>query len=154
MTTLATNILGKATSQFKNYDFAGYLKVYGRKFGLKSTGIYELGGSSDAGQIRSATLTLSNKNFGTLSDKRFPFFYVQVYAESDFRITFIVDDKDAQTLYVPIKKIGLQSIRIPCSRVCRGTSWSIRLDVINNGVLKLYSIKGLPVILHAGRSII
>ena len=153
MTTLATNILGKATSQFRNYDFTGFLRVYGQKFGFNSSGMYNLSGDTDASSIRTATLTLSNKTFGNLNDKRFPYFYIHVYAESDFKITFIVDDKDAQTVYVPIKKIGIQAIRIPCSRICRGTSWSIRIDVVNNGVMRLYSIKGLPTVLHAGRSI-
>ena len=153
MTTLAINILGKATSQFKNYDFTGFLRAYGQKFGFNSSGMYSLTGESDSGLVRTASLTLSNKNFGNLNDKRFPYFYIQLYVESDFKMTFIVDNKDAQTVFVPIKKIGLQAIRIPCSRICRGTSWSIRIDVINNGVMRLYSIKGLPTILHAGRSI-
>ena len=154
MTTLATNILGKATSQFRNYDFTGYLKVYGRKFGLNSTGLYELDGESDDSQLRTATLTVNNKTFGALAEKRFPFFYIHVYAESDFRITFIVDGVEAQVQIVQIKKPGMQTIRIPCSRICRGVSWAIKLDVFNNGVLRLYNIKGLPTILHTSRSLI
>jgi hypothetical protein len=153
MTTLATNILSKATSQFKNYEFKGFLKAYGQKFGLSETGFYKLEGDSDNGTPRTASLTLSNNHFGVYNDKRFPYFYVQVYTESDFKLTFIVDDKEAMTQYVKIKKPGLQMIRIPCSRLCRGVQWALRVDVFNNGHMRLYSIKGLPVILHAGRSI-
>lgn len=153
MTTLATNILGKATGQFKNYEFKGFLKAYGKTFGLSETGFYKLEGDSDNGVIRTASLTLSNNDFGMPNEKRFPFFYIQVYADKDFKITFITDDKETSSQYVKIKKPGLQLLRIPCSRVSRGVQWSLRLDVINNGHLRLYSIIGLPTTLHAGRSL-
>lgn len=153
MTTLATNLIAKATSQFRNYDFNGYFKAYGQKFGVNENGLFILSGDTDNGITRTASITLSNKTFGNLAEKRFQYFYIELYTENDFRITYITDDIEAQTQFVPIKKPGLQVIRIPCSRICRGVAWSIRIDSINNNFMRLYSIKGLPTIMHAARSI-
>lgn len=152
MPTLATNLICKATTQFRNYDFNSYLKVYGKIFGLKSSGLYELAGDSDAGDIRTASVTLSSNTFGILNEKKFPYIYIHLYATVNFRLTYIIDEREIYAQQVVIKKQGLQTLRIPSSRICRGVSWALKLDVPNNGHLRIYSIKGLPITLHAGRS--
>lgn len=149
MTTLATNLASKASSQLLGLGLTGVLKVYGKTLGASLSGLYELTSETPSEYTRAELITKSN-SFGQLNEKRFPVLYLKVIATKDFKVGFIVDDIESDLETVSIGKSGLQTIRITVPRNVVGTSWSLRI-CSTGGYLKVLRVEGLPTVLHPKR---
>lgn len=149
MTTLATNLVSKATTQLLDFNFVGFLTVGGASVGVTSGGLFKLSNSAPSSHLVSTIITKSN-TFDLPNLKRFPVLYIEAIAERDFVVSFIVDDQETTPLTVPVPKIGLQVFRVPTPRTSLGSYWSVKIQT-TGGYLKIRKIAGVPTILHPGR---
>lgn len=149
MSTLATNLVSKATSQLIDLGLTGVLKVYGKTLGVSPSGLFELMHSS-ASDYKPAELVTKNSSLGQLNEKRFPILYLKVIATKDFKIGFIIDEAESDPETVIIYKPGLQTIRVTTPRILVGSSWALKIISLG-GYLKVLRVEGVPTILRPRR---
>jgi hypothetical protein len=108
-TTLAgtcwcTNIHNGETTRFEGFDFKALGYMHGTTYGLTANGIYQLGGSTDAGAPIAASFRFNPSNFGIPARKRVPYLYVDNDAQVEVGLT--VDDQPVGT-FAGLKRVRL-----------------------------------------------
>lgn len=149
MTTLATNLASKATSQLLDFEFTGFLRIGAKVVGVSPSGLFTLTSGTPSDYMPAEFTTKSN-SFGRLNEKRFPVIYLKVIASRDFKIGFVIDDQETDLETVIVKLPGLQSVRVTPPRTAQGTSWSIKIRS-TGGYLKVLRVEGVPTMLHPKR---
>lgn len=129
------------TSVYSGYNFNSYCTFNNRIFAAKSSGIYELTGSTDNGTAISTGLVLQDTDFGTVAKKRFRKAYIGVSGTSP---VLIMEDLDSGVRQV--YSISDQGA-VNAVRDVSGRKW--KLSVANFDSLD--SIELVPIILTKGR---
>lgn len=86
------NTQSKSLAQYTNYPFNSFMTLGGRMYGATDTGVYRLGGDSDAGLPIHARLRQGMSDFGTRLKKGFPSMYVGYTASGDLRLSVVAAD--------------------------------------------------------------
>lgn len=148
MITLVTNIKRNITTQLNGWNFNSFAKNNNNVLAACQNGLHLLGGSTDNGVLINSFFTIGNTDFNSNNNKKFRFMYFHVRASSDLKVIITVDDKTTKEYIVPIISDGEHNIKISCSRLQKGRTWTIRIDNINGNYFMLYDIKVLPVVIH------
>lgn len=86
------NTQSKSLVKYTNYPFNSFMTVSGAIYGATDTGLYRLGGDTDAGQPIQARLRQGMSDFGTRLKKGFPAMYVGYTASGDLRLSVVAAD--------------------------------------------------------------
>lgn len=86
------NTQSQALSQYTNYPFNSYLGLAGMTYGAADTGLYRLGGETDAGEPIHARIRQGMSAFGSQLKKAFPSMYLGYTANGDLRLSVVAAD--------------------------------------------------------------
>ena len=86
------NTQSQALSQYTNYPFNSYLGLAGITYGAVDTGLYRLGGNTDAGELIHARIRQGMSAFGSQLKKGFPSLYLGYTASGDLRLSVVAAD--------------------------------------------------------------
>lgn len=86
------NTQSKAMSRYTNYPFNSFLPLAGTVYGATDTGLYRLGGETDAGEPIHARIRQGMSAFGSQLKKAFPSMYLGYTASGDLRLSVVAAD--------------------------------------------------------------
>ncbi|MGO1000766.1 hypothetical protein ACTOWK_07265 [Lysobacter sp. CA196] len=86
------NTQSQSLSQYTNYPFNSYLGLAGITYGAADTGLYRLGGNTDAGEPIHARIRQGMSAFGSQLKKGFPSLYLGYTANGDLRLSVVAAD--------------------------------------------------------------
>ncbi|MGO1073571.1 hypothetical protein [Lysobacter sp. CA199] len=86
------NTQSKALSRYTNYPFNSFLPLAGTVYGATDTGLYRLGGDTDAGEPIHARIRQGMSAFGSQLKKSFPSMYLGYTASGDLRLSVVAAD--------------------------------------------------------------
>jgi hypothetical protein len=131
----------KATTVLSNYNFGSICSINGLSLGIKKdNGLFLLNsGTTDADDNYLRKVVFATTDLGAHNPKRVRFVYVGIDTSTDFVLSVKFDDQDYRDYTVPIKKTGLQRVRVPVGRDGQGryvtigisSMHSFRLDSVN-----------------------
>jgi hypothetical protein len=99
-----TNMHNGETTKFDDFGFLAMGYMHNKSYGLTPNGVYQLGGTTDAGAKISANFRFNPVNFGTMQRKRVPYIYVDNDAQVE--VSTSVDD-------IPVGSFtGMKRIRL------------------------------------------
>ena len=90
MTTYAIHLPDGGTSEFTNFSFNSVAELGGKRYALRSDGLYELGGDSDAGVAIDAKIGLGFSEPGSLNT--YPAVYLEANAGDKLEVIVPVGD--------------------------------------------------------------
>ena len=86
------NTQSKALSRYTHYPFNSFLTLGDAVYGATDTGLYRLGGPSDAGEPIHARIRQGMSAFGSQLKKGFPSMYLGYTASGDLRLSVVAAD--------------------------------------------------------------
>lgn len=86
------NTQSKSLSRYTRYPFNSFLSLAGAVYGATDTGLYRLGGDTDAGEPIHSRIRQGMSAFGSQLKKGFPSMYVGYTASGDLRLSVVVAD--------------------------------------------------------------
>lgn len=125
---------------------------FGEHFlGATSSGLFLITGFTDAGSEIPALVKSGTTDFGMASLKRFRFFYFGLETTGTLTLKVFCDGVEAASYTVTPETPGQRTVRVPISREHAGRYWSWSVENVDGAFFALYSVEGLPVILHPNR---
>jgi hypothetical protein len=124
------NVETGASARYENFNFNSYAKIGGTYYGVRSDGIYELDGDTDAGTPITANVNMGRMDFGSKMLKRLESAYMSVssYGTMQLRVT---DDKgNAYTYDARRSDTAMQQQRIDVGRGLKANY--MQFEIIND----------------------
>lgn len=91
------NMQSAGVTRYENYPFNSFAKVGDEYYGLTSTGLYRLGGNTDAGEAIKAKIRLGMTDMGTRKMKRLPEVFMGYTGDGRIILRVIyVDDRTGE----------------------------------------------------------
>lgn len=142
---LEVNLKTSAATQItKHYN--SMCKFNGKYLGATSTGLFEMGGTTDAGAQIPARVDSGLFDLGTYRKKRFRQFQFGIETSGQLKLS-VFGDGEQWGEYEVSGYNGVQVIRVPIIRNARGAYWQWRLENVDGAPFSLYSVTCSPVIL-------
>lgn len=146
--TIQINKRNKALSQFKNYTFNSLVKFGPHYLGSSPSGLFKLGGSSDAGTAIAWAFTPAETDFGKDCTKHIRYMYYGVNTASDIALSAIPDNGDAVEYTIAVPDGGLQRAKISLRSDHLGRYWKFEFSGTTD--FDMEDIQILMVNLHDG----
>lgn len=143
---LKNNAITETTENFNSMCRFGTKLI-----GVSSTGLYEIGGTSDNGTAINASIKSGDFDLGTNQKKKFRFFYFGVKTTGTLRLKVYCDGVLAASYIAKPESSGDRTIRVPVSREHVGRYWAWSIENIDGAPFSLYSVQAIPVIMHPNR---
>jgi hypothetical protein len=135
MTTYTTNLRTEEMSQYDNFDFLAYGKLGANVYGLTATGLYALGGDTDAGtQIDCSATTHPHALGAPERNKAAHALYVEA-GSGTIAVTPSCDDIPVGTFF--------GTDRVPLARGATGRYWNFTLANVGGNDLRLQGLEVL-----------
>jgi len=130
---LVMNLLTSEVSRYTNYPFMHLIKIGKEYYGVKSDGLYLLGGTTDLTSAVTGTVITKDTDFGVFQSKNVPYLYVN--GDDTYKVTPIVDgvNKTSQNSQFSGRKIHL-------GRGSKGRYWAFKIE----GIKYLQGVEYLP----------
>lgn len=117
------NIHTNEVSRYTNYDFLHIIHVGNKSYGVKSDGLYFLGGDLDIDQAINGTIELKETDFGIYQSKNVPSVYINSDESTD--ITSFIDGIIGGTY-----TSQFSGRKTKLSRKSRGRYWKLKIEKI------------------------
>ena len=134
--TYAMNIKTAETTQYANYNFLSIIRIGFNYYGVRSDGVYLLGGSQDITTAIPASFTTAQSSLGSTSIKHVPFLYMD--AQNPATVTQITDNETAGPF--TSHPTGLKT---KLSRGIRGKIWQFKVSNINGNQFRIGALEAL-----------
>ena len=115
-----------------------------------SSGLYQLGGYTDAGTAIPALIKSGATDFGVENKKRFRYFYFGINTSGSLKLSVYGDNVLAGQYAVNKFQSGMQTIRVPIRRDVNAWYWQWMIENVSGSFFVLHSVKALPMFLHPG----
>lgn len=96
MSVWALHMDAGGSTRYEGYDFNSFMTLDGQTYGVNSTGIHRLSGTTDDGASIVSTVDFGDLNFGSGNRKALPYVYVGMASSGR---TVLKVDSDGQTYY-------------------------------------------------------
>lgn len=147
---LEVNLKNRAITQHTR-TFNSMCKFGNTYLGASAGGLFQIGGYNDAGVQIPALIRSGTFDLGTNAEKRFRFLYFGLKSNGTLTISLYHRDTLATKIAVPSTGGLTKEIRVPVSRQYQGGYWFWQIENKDGAFFALYSVKGLPIIMHPGR---
>ena len=125
------NLSTGETASYTQFPFQRVVRFADGFYGVNASGLYRLGGETDAGQPIAVTLETAPMDFDSLLMKRVPYLYVGM-TQGQARITSMTDG----VAYGPFAtEHGHKRVQLP--RGAKGRYWGFRLVNVQGGPFRL-----------------
>lgn len=147
------NTESKGLSRYTNYPFNSFAKVAGIWYGATSQGLFELGGSTDAGEQIHARIRLGLSAMGTRKLKRIPESFIGYSSTGTLLMKVITveevsGEKQAAIYKMDVRAAGVtRENRIQFGRGLKSVDWDFELQNVDGADFDLQSIEFRPVVL-------
>lgn len=145
------NVETKAPWQYDNYPFNSFAKAEGEYLALSSSGLYELSGDTDDGDIINAIIRTGLENFGSSNMKSIPVAYFGY--TSGGRVLFktiTTESGDKIERWYELKEKTANDTtegKVKMGRGVRAVYWQFEIENIDGSDFDFDSVKLLPAIL-------
>lgn len=120
------NRLVGSTTRYENYDFTRYIRIDGFNYGVKSDGVYLIGGETDDGLEVRSSMDFGKKNFGSTAHKMLRGAYVGLESNGGMQLR-VVDDTGVPYFYKLAASDGLNTKRVDLGRGLKANYYSLQL---------------------------
>jgi hypothetical protein len=127
-------------TKYTNYGFDYIVRFGGQNYGVKSNGLYLLGGADDSGTDIPETVKFNDLDFGSTLRKRLPYLYLDCVDDTD--VTTFVDRTEIGTY-----RSRLGNKRTKLARGPKGRYWTIEIQNVLGNKLDIRNIELFPHIL-------
>lgn len=132
MATFCTNLVTGEMTEYTNHDFLAFGRLGARWFGLRSNGIYELGGSTDNGTRIDCSATTHPNALGAADrNKTVHTAYLEAGSES-IAVAPVCDDTPVGTFY--------GTDRVTLARGAKGRYWGFTFANVGGTEFRLQSV--------------
>ncbi|MBT8449654.1 MAG: hypothetical protein KJO69_08185 [Gammaproteobacteria bacterium] len=135
-----------AISTYTNYAFNSATSVFNTVLLANATGVYEMGGATDAGSYINAKIKTAAMTFGSTSQKQIPEVLLGVNNSGKVILTVAVDGQWTTTyeLQKPSANLGTQQIKI--GKGLHGRYWQFELITKENSTFDLDTFEFMPIV--------
>ena len=134
--TYAMNIKTGETTQYSNYNFLSIIRVGFNYYGVRSDGVYLLGGAYDITAPIPTSFTTAQSTLGSTSIKYVPFLYLD--AQNPCMVTQITDNETAGPFYS--HPTGLKT---KLSRGIKGKIWQFKVNNVQGNQFRIGALEAL-----------
>lgn len=141
----AYNTMHNAVTYYTNYGFDNIITVNGVNYGVKSDGLYSLGGDLDISTAIDAEFELHPTNYGTVQTKNVGYLYISSRSSGDFVVDSIADEI-SYTNYGTIGR-GAGDVfnwRARLGKGVKAVNWGFKVKNINGADFQIQSVDALP----------
>ena len=134
--TYAMNIKTGETTQYANYNFLSVIRIGFNYYGVRSDGVYLLGGAYDITAPIPTSFTTAQSTLGSTSIKYVPFLYLD--AQNPCMVTQITDNETAGPFYS--HPTGLKT---KLSRGIKGKIWQFKVNNVQGNQFRIGALEAL-----------
>lgn len=134
----ATNTLSNAITGYRNFDFAQLIHTPSGSFGVRSDGLYRIGGDDDAGDLIDAYVDLGGKNFDILKPKHMVAMFFGMATDGQV-LAVLRDDSGTDRTYKVAQRA--QFMRSNPAQAVTSKVWRLRLEVYGATQAELDSVE-------------
>jgi len=139
------NVDTGASSQYEQYGFNSFFNRSDGAYGICSSGIYRLSGSTDAGFPISALVDFGRSDFGTSLKKKNPYVYLGIGSNDEMYLK--VDCDGVSHVYLMTNNtIAVKNHRVKVGKGKHGNYWSFTLMNKDGADFDLNAIQFEPII--------
>ena len=143
---LEVNLKTKATTQHTR-NFNSMCKFGDYYLGASSSGLFRIGGYSDAGVEIPALITSGVTDFGSDRPKRARLFYFGVKSLGNLKFTVTCDGDNAVEYVARIPDPDYRIVPVQVARGQVGRYWQWSVENVDGAFVAVYSVKALVVVL-------
>jgi len=137
----AINLTTGAVSHYTNYPFDNILRFGNKYYGVKSDGLFEIGGAVDLTLPIEAHVKTFMTDFGSKNQKRLPYVYVSGRSDGGVIIGVTADEGDTYEYESDWGEVaGSANHRTTVGKGIRGVHYSLDVKNVNGGSLELDEI--------------
>jgi len=103
--TMDTNVLSRATGQYKKFNFNSMMKFNGKMVGTNPTGMFILEGKKDSDLAIEAWIKTGITDLGVQASKRLHTMYLTGQMSGDLQVEVYADEVLVSTRPVPKRKV-------------------------------------------------
>lgn len=130
-----------AASQYTNFPFFRIVRFGGHHYGVSATGLYRLGGETDAGEPIAWAVETTISDFGSPQLKAMPSAYVGAHLGPQARAKAVVGERGSHEYTYPnVRGAPIQNHRVVFGRGMRSRYYGVRVEDQSGGELHLDSI--------------
>lgn len=148
--TMDTNVPGRATSQYKKFNYNSMTNFDGRLLGANSAGLFLLEGLKDNGTRIDAWIKTGMTDLGIQASKHLRKIYLGIETDADLEIELYADEEHAYTLPIKKKKNGQQTVRVSVGSDKKGVYWSFLVRNKKGAHFSIDVMEALPIVRHRG----
>ncbi len=134
----ATNTLSNAITGYRNFDFAQLIHTPSGSFGVRSDGLYRIGGDDDAGDLIDAYVDLGGKNFDILMPKHMVAMFFGMTTDGQV-LAVLRDDSGNDRTYRVAQRA--EFMRSNPAQAVTSKVWRLRLEVYGATQAELDSVE-------------
>lgn len=137
----AINLTTGAVTHYTNYPFDNILRFGNHYYGVKSDGVYELGGTLDVGVQIDAHIKTFQTPFGTKNQKRVPYVYASGRSDQGVVVGVTADEGTTYEYESAWGEVaGTANHRVKVGNGIRGVYYSLDVKNVDGGSLELDEI--------------
>jgi hypothetical protein len=143
------NTANNAFSEYQGLNFNSLAKIGDRYFGASEDGIFELVGSTDAGENIATYIQTGLMDFGTSFNKSVQYAYIAADSEGRVALGVSVSEKSAVAQYwyeITTDNEAINNLKIQIGKGLRGRYW--KFDIASDALESFDAVTLLPVTLR------
>jgi hypothetical protein len=125
---LSVNMANRGVTEYSNYAFNSFFEYEGKYYGVTSTGIYLLEGTTDAGTVISAYITGGKGNMGSSTVKAITDVFALTNVNGNLTLNLKADDTATGQTYTFTGNGALKNRRWPCALGVTGQEWQWKVS--------------------------
>lgn len=130
-----------AASQYTNFPFFRIVRFGGHHYGVSATGLYRLGGETDAGEPIAWAVETTISDFDSPQLKAMPSAYVGAHLGPQAQAKAVVGERGSHEYTYPnVRGAPIQNHRVVFGRGMRSRYYGVRVEDQSGGALHLDSI--------------
>lgn len=134
-----------AISNYTNFQFNSVANFNYETLLANSSGIYSMGGTTDAGSYINSKLKTAAMNFGTTSQKQVPHILLGVNNTGKVILIVSVDGQVTTTYQLNAPSTYLDTQRIKIGKGVHGRYWQFELSTLENSTFDLDTFEFFPI---------